>query len=422
MRQCPDCEEKDRVVIAGKVFCANCGTPWQPADTSEEAVYKKKIGMDQTGEQPAVVSTPAPASPAVAPAPSPAPQPAAPALTPAPSAPQPASASTPAPSAAPVAPPSPQPVVVPQQPAPVQQKALADLQSQVGSEIPNLDSKDESILSDSQIKEMAATAVPAPAVTTPPQPAPAPSPVPQPAAPTPQPPVAPQPTPAPNPTPSPTSQPVAGRVLTDIVAPQTVATQPVQPAAPVPATTADADTTTVAGVTMSRDDALKLALGEDAASEPAPKSGPARPTAVVMTVIGLVLLGAFLWQANATDIQVKLASLRAGLTASVPGFVPGGWSKAQSLQASEGGVSYELVKDGKALKIEQQKTDWDSQAVLEQYVLKRSTDYLALQSQGLTIYMFGDNQAAWVNQGTLYTLSGDHGIEQDDIIRMATSL
>jgi hypothetical protein len=173
---------------------------------------------------------------------------------------------------------------------------------------------------------------------------------------------------------------------------------------------------------MSRDDALKLALGEDAVAEQAPKSGPARPTAVVMTVIGLVLLGAFLWQANATDIQVKLASLRAGLTASVPGFVPGGWSKAQSLQASEGGVSYELVKDGKSLKIEQQKTDWDSQAVLEQYVLKRSTDYLALQSQGLTIYMFGDNQAAWVNQGTLYTLSGDHGIEQDDIIRMATSL
>lgn len=173
---------------------------------------------------------------------------------------------------------------------------------------------------------------------------------------------------------------------------------------------------------MSREDALKLALGEDAVPEVVSKSGPARPTAVVMTVIGLALLGVFLWQMNATDVQVKLASIRAGLTASVPGFVPGGWSKAQSLKASDGGVSYELVKDGKTLKVEQQKTNWDSQAVLEQFVLKHSTDYLALQSQGLTIYMYGDNQAAWVNQGTFYTLSGDHGIEQDDIIRMATSL
>ncbi|MDQ5944060.1 MAG: hypothetical protein QG658_126 [Patescibacteria group bacterium] len=416
MRQCPDCEEKDRVVIAGKVFCANCGTPWQPVDTTEEAAYKQKIGMDQGGEQvapaaptpqpapPQPVATPTPAptpapapapvptpSPTVQPTPPPAPAPVvptsaptptptptpAPALTPQPTPPQPATPAAPAPAPA---------------PTPVPQKPLADLQSQVGSEIPNLDSKDESVLSDSQIKEMAATTAPVPA--------PASVPVTPPAAPAP-------------------SQPPVGKVLTDIVAPPA----PAQPApAPAAAPASDASTTTVAGVTMSRDDALKLALGEDAVAEQAPKSGPARPTAVVMTVIGLVLLGAFLWQANATDIQVKLASLRAGLTASVPGFVPGGWSKAQSLQASEGGVSYELVKDGKSLKIEQQKTDWDSQAVLEQYVLKRSTDYLALQSQGLTIYMFGDNQAAWVNQGTLYTLSGDHGIEQDDIIRMATSL
>jgi serine/threonine protein phosphatase PrpC len=85
-------------------------------------------------------------------------------------------------------------------------------------------------------------------------------------------------------------------------------------------------------------------------------------------------------------------------------------------------LSYELVKDGKSLTVEQQKSDWDSQAVLEQHVLKKTTDYLALQAQGLTIYMYGDNQAVWVNQGTLYTLSGDHGIDQDDIIRMATSL
>lgn len=173
---------------------------------------------------------------------------------------------------------------------------------------------------------------------------------------------------------------------------------------------------------MSRDDALKLALGEDSATEVAKPKSPARPTAIVMTVIGLALLGAFLWQVNYSDMSVKLASLRAGLTASVPGFVPTGWGKAQSVKTGQGSLSYELVKDGKALKIEQQKSDWDSQAVLEQHVLKHTTDYLALQAQGLTIYMYGDNQAAWVNQGTLYTLSGDHGIDQDDIIRMATSL
>lgn len=222
-----------------------------------------------------------------------------------------------------------------------------------------------------------------------------------------------------------------GRVLNDIVAPSAGSTTapaiveaiPSQPPS-TPPSSADSSsaTTTVAGVTMSREDALKLALGDSAVSEVTQKSGPARPTAVVMTVVGLALLGVFLWQVNANDINVKIASLRSGLSASVPGFVPGGWGKAQSLKSGDGNVSYELEKDGKTLKVEQQKSDWDSQAVLEQYVLKHATDYLALQSQGLTIYVFGNNQAAWVNQGTLYTLSGDHGIDQDDIIRMATSL
>ncbi len=411
MRQCPDCEEKDRVVIAGKVFCANCGTPWQPTDTTEEAAYKQKIGMDTAAPAAATASAP-PAQAAVA-----APAPPTPAAVPASPQVAPSAAPTPvAPTAQPPAAPATVPAPIPAAPVatPIPDKSVADLQSQIGSEIPSLDAKDESVLSDSQMKEMAAVPAtatpvqPAPVIETPTAPAPIAAPVQQPAAT--QAPVVSSPVAAPQ---------QANKVVNDIVAPAAPPAS-VTPAPP-PATPAET-TTTVAGVTMSREDALKLALGEDAAPQAVAKTGPARPTAVVMTVIGLALLGAFLWQVNATDIQVKLASLRAGLTASVPGFVPGGWSKAQSLKASEGGVSYELVKDGKALKVEQQKSDWDSQAVLEQYVLRRSTDYLALQSQGLTIYMYGNNQAAWVNQGTFYTLSGDHGIEQDDVIRMATSL
>jgi hypothetical protein len=290
--------------------------------------------------------------------------------------------------------------------------ATADLKTDIGSEIPSLDSKDESVLSDSQIKEMASTTAQAEptiasSIPTPPT------------------------TSAPSVSPTKTTSGQA--VVNDVVVPDVVAT--LAPAT-VPASTASAatinsptsienvpsDKAVVAGVTMSREDALKLALGEESVTEDTKSKSPAKPTAIVMTVIGLALLGTFLWQTNYSDFSVKLASIQAGLTASVPGFVPTGWSKAQSVKTSQGSLSYELVKDGKSLTVEQQKSDWDSQAVLEQHVLKKTTDYLALQAQGLTIYMYGDNQAVWVNQGTLYTLSGDHGIDQDDIIRMATSL
>jgi hypothetical protein len=482
MRQCPDCEEKDRVVIAGKIFCANCGTPWQPTDSNEEVAYKQKVGLGGSVSSPSAdgsvaqtntsdtVATSAPTDPQsvvqvpqpesattlipptpVAPSPTPpqvlpesatlpavletsmpAPQtssvvsattaiptppvsvsaPVAPAPTPPPS---PSVPAPPAPAIAPVAPVSPPASSTVQAPT-ISSSSTAEPQSRIGAEIHSLDSKDESVLSDAQIKEMAAITSPPPTPNPPPAPVMAPTPPPAPSAP--QPPVV-------------ASPATNGRVLNDIVAPSASSTVapaiveaiPSQPSSiSSPPTNSPSATTTVAGVTMSREDALKLALGDSAVSEVAQKSGPARPTAVVMTVVGLALLGVFLWQVNANDINVKIASLRSGLSASVPGFVPGGWGKAQSLKSGDGNVSYELEKDGKTLKIEQQKSDWDSQAVLEQYVLKHATDYLALQSQGLTIYVFGNNQAAWVNQGTLYTLSGDHGIDQDDIIRMATSL
>lgn len=444
MRQCPDCEEKDRVVIAGKVFCANCGTPWEPADPAEAAAYAQKTGVTdaKVPAQPAPSAQPAPASAA----------PATPLAVPTPA--------PPAPAPAPISP----------------QVPTAPVDSNVGSEIPSLDAKDESVLSDAQMKEMVQAQINSlsqPAATAPtPQAAPAPNPVPSPipasatpaspsSVPSPSPEVptpapstpaqmpvtsepaaAPQSPPAAAPAPTPPSTPEpslevtpppvpsanGSRIMNDIMAPAPVVMQATPAPVVVPEPQASA-TTSVAGPTpapapmMSRDEALKLALGEDAAAPaPAASSGPAKPTAIVMSVIALGLLGTLLWRTNYPDISLKIAAMRSGLSASMPGFVPAGWSKAQNVKTSDGAMSYQLVKDSKSLQVNQQKTDWDSQAVLEQHVLKRSADYLALQASGLTIYMYGDGQAAWVNQGTLYTISGEHGLSQEDVIRMATSL
>lgn len=464
MRQCPDCEEKDRVIIAGKVFCASCGAPWQTADKAEEEKYLQKVGLGTTptpdpakpaggasmsteaadpvaaalkaagGSAPA--STP-PAPPAAAPTPPPAPAPSptppvAPVAAPAPAPPAsitdtPASA-TPAPAPTPpaatpmtvpigvpaataqtappaaAAPPPPAQATEPSSVTPPTAQpvgATENLSSQTASEIPSLDSKEDPVLSDSQFSELAKTTV-QPASTTPANtrsmndvvvPAvSAASEITNPA------PATPAPTPAPNPTPSPV------------------------------ASAATPNMTTVAGVTMSREDALKLALGDEVGADVAtaadkePKKGPAKPTAVVMSVIALVLLGAYLWQVNYPNFALRLAAMRAGVTSGMPGYVPTGWSEAKEVKTSQGTLSYSITKGDEKLTITEAKTSWDSQAVLEQHVLKDSTDYLALQAQGLTIYMYGKNQAAWVNHGSFYTMTGENQINQDDMIRIATSL
>lgn len=277
-----------------------------------------------------------------------------------------------------------------------------NLSSQIASEIPSLDSKEDPVLSDSQFSELAKTTV-QPASTT----------------------------------------PANTRSMNDVVAPAVSVAPEVTPhvsAAPTPTTpvpnptsslaasAATPNMTTVAGVTMSREDALKLALGDEVGADVAtpadkePKKGPAKPTAVVMSVIALVLLGAYLWQVNYPNFALRLAAMRAGVTSGMPGYVPTGWSEAKDVKTSQGTLSYSITKGDEKLTITEAKTSWDSQAVLEQHVLKNSTDYLALQAQGLTIYMYGKNQAAWVNHGSFYTMTGENQINQDDMIRIATSL
>jgi len=95
------------------------------------------------------------------------------------------------------------------------------------------------------------------------------------------------------------------------------------------------------------------------------------------------------------------------------------------IQTNPGSISYSLQssQSGKKILISQSKTDWDSQALAENYVAPKAENYLALQAQGLTIYILSKNQATWVNHGTWYKIeSSDSSLDQDQIVRLATSL
>jgi hypothetical protein len=106
-----------------------------------------------------------------------------------------------------------------------------------------------------------------------------------------------------------------------------------------------------------------------------------------MSVIAATLVGAYLWQSNYSTFALKLAGARSGMAATLPSYIPSGWKVDNTIKSSEGTLSYKIASRDHSLDVTQKKSDWDSQAVLEQFVLPRSTDYLALQAQGLTIYV-----------------------------------
>lgn len=159
---------------------------------------------------------------------------------------------------------------------------------------------------------------------------------------------------------------------------------------------------------------------------PATQSGKGfKASSVALSLVGLLLLGGYVWQVNYPNLALKVAGSKAGISANFPGYIPSGWKLSGNIQSSPGNISYNIanVKTDKAVQVSESKTSWDSQALAENYVAPKSENYLALQAQGLTVYLYDGNQASWVNNGTWYRIEGsDHGLSQDQVIKLATSL
>ncbi|MDP4038579.1 MAG: DUF4367 domain-containing protein [bacterium] len=150
-----------------------------------------------------------------------------------------------------------------------------------------------------------------------------------------------------------------------------------------------------------------------------------RAKSLALTAVGVVILGAYIWQINYPSIALRVASARAGINVSLPDYMPSGWKLAGDIRSEPGKVSYDLmpsINKNQKIIITQARTDWDSQALAENYLSGKTKDYTALQSQGLTIYIYEDNQASWINHGSWYKIEGKSNLIQDQIIKIATSL
>jgi hypothetical protein len=141
--------------------------------------------------------------------------------------------------------------------------------------------------------------------------------------------------------------------------------------------------------------------------------------------IGLVLIiivGYFIF-INLPAISVGLASAQAGIKASYPEYIPDGYGLSSSVSYSAGQVtlSFRANTGNKVFKITESKSSWDSSAVQNKVNKDSNGMYVTTQENGLTIYTYSNN-AAWVNGGILYTITGDAPLSNSQVRHIATSL
>jgi hypothetical protein len=144
---------------------------------------------------------------------------------------------------------------------------------------------------------------------------------------------------------------------------------------------------------------------------------------VAATVVAIIIMGGYVWLQNYPKFALQGANSRAGVAASLPGYLPSSYSLA-STKASPGLVTLDFrsPSTSETLKIEQHRTTWDSNSLLDNFVAKNSDDYATMQGQGLTIYLFNDNRATWVNKGIWFSIEGSGHLSREQILKMVYSL
>lgn len=132
---------------------------------------------------------------------------------------------------------------------------------------------------------------------------------------------------------------------------------------------------------------------------------------------------AFVAYQNKSNIQLQLASAKAGFSASVPLYKPAGYNLGK-LAYAPGSVAmaFQNSADNSAFSVTQKKSNWDSQTLLENFVATTNQPYQGYESAGRTIYVYGQGKATWVNGGIWYQIDGANNLTSDQIVKVAASM
>lgn len=128
---------------------------------------------------------------------------------------------------------------------------------------------------------------------------------------------------------------------------------------------------------------------------------------------------------NMPDISVRVAAIQTGIQASYPSYIPRDYTLS-TIDSEDGKISMTFDgPDNSSFTLVEEKSSWDSSALLRNYVEPTwNDDYATTHEQGITIYISNANSdAAWVNGGVLYKInSSGNALTKKQVRSIVTSL
>ncbi len=149
-----------------------------------------------------------------------------------------------------------------------------------------------------------------------------------------------------------------------------------------------------------------------------------RLSGVLSIAVCLLVIAGFLAYVNTPALTMRVASTKAGFSAKLPNYSPAGFNFG-NLSYGPGNVtvSYKDKADtDRSYNITQRASNWDSQALLSNFVATANKAYQTYQQAGRTVYLYGNNTATWVDSGVWYTVDGNSALSTNQILNLASSL
>ncbi len=119
------------------------------------------------------------------------------------------------------------------------------------------------------------------------------------------------------------------------------------------------------------------------------------------TVAGLTAFINF----NMPNISVKVAAMQSGIEAAYPTYIPRNYQLSNVTSDKNGKITMVFSGlDNNSFTLSEERSTWDSNALLSNYIKKNNSEYSTLREQGITIYTYPGG-TAWVNGGILYEIT-----------------
>lgn len=141
------------------------------------------------------------------------------------------------------------------------------------------------------------------------------------------------------------------------------------------------------------------------------------------TLAVIILAGFFTYQ-NLPNLNLRIASTKAGFSASMPDYKPDGFGAASNIEHSPGKVTinFSSNSDDRNYHVTQRVSSWNSETLQENFLNAENKTFQTLQEKGKTIYLYDDSSATWVNGGVWYQIEGNSQLSNDQLLRIANSM